>query len=257
MSLTVVVTGSAGGIGTALRTHFERDGHRVVGVDLHDAEVVADLSTPAGRTAMVVQITRLAGGSIDRLVAGAGTIDAGDDHVVSVNHFGAVATLEGLRPLLVAGTDPAAVAISSNSTTTYPGAPISVVEACLSGDEDAARAAALPHPGYGYPCSKIALARWVRRHAVTPEWIGAGIRLNAIAPGLVDTPMNEGKVETYLTLGDVYPIPTGRAATAAEIAEVIGFLLSPSASFCCGALLFADGGTDAAIRPDDWPTPRL
>ena len=96
----------------------------------------------------------------------------------------------------------------------------------------------------------------MRRQAVTPAWIGAGIRLNAVAPGLVDTPMNEGKIETYLSLGDVYPNPAGRAATATEIAELIAFLLSPSASFCCGTLLFADGGTDAAVRPDDWPTPR-
>ena len=40
-----------------------------------------------------------------------------------------------------------------------------------------------------YPASKIAVARWVRRHAVTDEWIGAGIRLIAVAPGVVDTAM--------------------------------------------------------------------
>jgi hypothetical protein len=51
-----------------------------------------------------------------------------DDRLaVPVNYFGAVATLEGLRPLLARGTDPSAVAISSNSTTTHPGLPAEIV----------------------------------------------------------------------------------------------------------------------------------
>ena len=50
----------------------------------------------------------------------------------------------------------------------------------------AALAAVGAAPGvFAYPASKLALARWVRRHAVTEEWIGSGIRLNAIAPGVV------------------------------------------------------------------------
>jgi nucleoside-diphosphate-sugar epimerase len=50
---TIVVTGSAGGIGTATRTRLEKGGHRVIGVDVRDAEVIADLSTAAGRAGTV------------------------------------------------------------------------------------------------------------------------------------------------------------------------------------------------------------
>src|SRR5437899_2238377 len=62
--------------------------------------------------------------------------------LVSVNYFGTIAMLEGLRPLLAKGTSPAAVAISSNSTTCQPGVPMDVVKLCLGGDEAAAGDAA-------------------------------------------------------------------------------------------------------------------
>ena len=66
---------------------------------------------------MVAGVTERSGGVLDGLVVGAGVQGAAPSLVVSVNYFGAVATLEGLRPLLAKGTDPSAVAISSNSTT--------------------------------------------------------------------------------------------------------------------------------------------
>jgi nucleoside-diphosphate-sugar epimerase len=46
---TIVVTGAAGGIGRATRARLEADGHRVIGVDVRDAEIIADLGTAAGR----------------------------------------------------------------------------------------------------------------------------------------------------------------------------------------------------------------
>ena len=62
--------------------------------------------------------------------------------MTSVNYFGSVVLLERLRPLLAHAERPAAVAISSNSTTCQPGVPMDVVEACLAGDEERAAAAA-------------------------------------------------------------------------------------------------------------------
>lgn len=247
----IAVTGSAGGIGGALRARLEGDGHRVIGVDVREAEVIADLGTPHGRSAMVEGVSAACGGRLDGVVAAAGVTHDDGGLVTSINYFGAVATLDGLRPFLAA--DGSAVAVSSNSTTTQPGLSLEHVQACLAGDEAAARAAA-GHGVGAYGSSKLALARWVRRQAVTDAWIGAGIRLNAVAPGFIDTPMTADSRDFILGLGDVYPIPIGRAGRAEEVAALLAFLLSPEAGFFVGSVLTMDGGTDAALRSDDWPT---
>jgi NAD(P)-dependent dehydrogenase (short-subunit alcohol dehydrogenase family) len=253
---TVCITGSASGLGAATRARLEKDGVRVIGVDLRDAEVVTDLSTGEGRDAMVLAVTELAGGVLDGLVAAAGIMGE-TPLVVAVNYFGAVATLDGLRPLLARGTDASAVAISSNSTTTTPGLPVALVDTIRAGDETAALAATDKAPGvFAYPASKLALARYVRQQATTPEWIGAGIRLNAVAPGVIETPMTKNDLDFIFSIPEVFPIPIGRPGRPEEIASLLTFLLSPEAGFFCGSVIFCDGGSDAAVRPDDYPTPR-
>lgn len=249
-------------MGAATRRRLEADGQRVIGVDLHDAEVVADLRDPEGRATAVGSVADLVGdGSVDGVVTWAGVPGLSDvpgSLVASVNYFGTVALLEGLRPLLARGDRPAAVAISSNSVTCQPALPLDVVEHCLRGDEPAARVAADAAGGVAtYPATKLAIARWARRHAPSPEWAGAGITLNVVAPGAVETPLLD-TVRTDSVIGgliDAFPIPVGRKGTADELAALVVFLLGPDARFLCGSVLFADGGSDAVLRPDDHPTP--
>ena len=219
--------------------------------------MVADLSTPDGRAAMVAGVTEASGGVLDGVVAGAGVSSEDAPFMISLNYFGAVATLDGLRPLLAKGTNPSAVAISSNSTTaTLGGVVMASVDACLAGDE--AKARELVDPGYpGYPTAKLALARWVRRNAPTADWVGAGIRLNAIAPGPIDTPMTAPIKGMVLELGNHYPVPIGRLGRAEEIANVLNFLLGEESTYMVGSMLFVDGGGDAFARADDWPLGRF
>ena len=249
----IVITGSAGGIGQATRERLVRDGHEVIGVDLRDAEVIADLSTAEGRGAMIDAVAAASGGRIDGLVAGAGISGPDPAEVVSINYFGAVATIAGLRPLLANGADPSAIAVSSNSSTAMPDLPEDLVDACLGDDEAEARALAGTEPIVAYAASKLALARWVRRTAVGPDWAGSRIRLNAVAPGLIDTPMTADMIEVVLSLGDIYPIPQERAGRPEDVANLLAFLLSPEAGFFCGSVLFMDGGSDAALNADAWP----
>jgi NAD(P)-dependent dehydrogenase (short-subunit alcohol dehydrogenase family) len=221
---TIAITGSAGGIGAATRGRLEANGHRVIGVDVREAEVIADLSSAEGRAEMVGAVERACDGVLDGLVVGAGIFEAGDAGlVVAINYFGAIATLEGLRPLLARGANPSAVAISSNSTTTQPALALDIVEACLSGDEAEATRRARANSFSCYPSSKMALAHWVRRHSGRGEWIGAGIRLNAIAPGLILTPMTEAMADSVLQLGEVFPIPIGRAGQPGEVADLLAY----------------------------------
>ena len=88
-----------------------------------------------------------------------------------------------------------------------------------------------------------------------PDWAGAGITLNAVAPGAVETPLLQQSRDDPV-LGrfvDAFPIPIGRKGTADELAAFVAFLLGPDARFFCGSVLFVDGGTDAQLRPDDHP----
>ena len=258
---TIVVTGAASGMGAATAACLKAEGQRVIGVAVRDSDVTADLSTAAGRAEALNSINGLADGVIDGVVTWAGVAGlttVPGSLLASVNFFGSVVLLEGLRPLLANGDRPSAVAISSNSTTCQPGVPMDLVAQFLDGDEDAARASADAVGAMAtYPASKMAIAHWVRRTAPTPQWAGIGITLNAVAPGAIETPMLQATREDP-AIGkfiDSFPVPVGRKGTAEELAAFVAFLLGPDARFFCGSVLFCDGGTDALMRANDFPRP--
>jgi len=252
---TVVVTGAASGIGKALRELLEARGERVIGVDLHDADVVADLSTGPGRRELVEGVRELSGGAIDGIAAIAGLINKGAPDV-AVNYFGAVATLEGLRPLLAGSPSPRAV-VTSSMASLLPHDD-ELVDLCLANDEPAAldRAQKLVETGFGtqlYATSKVALSRWLRRSAPSPEWAGAGIPLNAIAPGIVRTPRMARMISTpekRERLAGQVPMPLVGFMDASAPAALLGWLLSEENTHMCGQVVFIDGGADVSIRGD-------
>jgi NAD(P)-dependent dehydrogenase (short-subunit alcohol dehydrogenase family) len=258
---TIAITGAASGIGAALRKRLEGDGDRVIGIDVQKADVVADLSTAEGRRAAITAIRDACGGVLDGLVPCAGLSGLPNrpgSLLASLNYFGTIELLAGLRESLAQAEAPAVVAISSNSTTTVPPGMISqpLVDACLAGDESAAREIADQTGSIAaYPATKTAVAHWIRRNAPTADWIGAGINLNAIAPGKIETAMiAEGRADPIIGPHlDSFPLPIGRSGQPEEIAALLAFLLGPEARFFVGSVIFCDGGTDAQARPDDWP----
>jgi NAD(P)-dependent dehydrogenase (short-subunit alcohol dehydrogenase family) len=250
---TIAVTGSAGGIGGAIRRRIESAGHAVVGVDLRDADVLADLSTVDGRAEAVLGVRAAAPAGLDGLVVAAGiggSTSAPPSTVVRINYFGAVALLEGLHDDLLAGQLRGAVAISSNSATAVPHPDLTLVERCLAGAEsEAARLADTMDGEAVYALGKLALARKVRRLAV--DW-APRVRVNAVAPGPVLTALTKAALDHPVT-GDLirqYPVPLDRWGEPEEIAAAVWFLLSGDAAWITGAVLFVDGGTDALLRAD-------
>jgi NAD(P)-dependent dehydrogenase (short-subunit alcohol dehydrogenase family) len=249
-----VVSGAASGIGAATTSLLREQGDRVITVDLHDADVVADLSTTAGRAdavAGVELLTDVVHGLVPCAgIAGATGVDSA--LVVSVNFFGAVALANGLQPRLASADGASVVLLASNSITAVPGWPTSVADLCLADDEEAARVAAQGVESVMvYPATKAALAWWARREGVTEPWIGQGIRLNSVAPGVVATSMTE-KLRADPVFGpfvDAYPTAIGRPGGPEEIAALIGFLLSDASSLMVGSVVYADGGTDAILQP--------
>ena len=113
---------------------------------------------------------------------------------LQLNFFGAVATLEGLRPLLKGSPAPRAVVVSSiasfeSGRSTNRRSLSKYGRTCRqSPPREDAIAPRERGPLDLYGSAKHALNRWCRRAAVKPEWAGAGIPLNVVAPGFIDTP---------------------------------------------------------------------
>ncbi len=254
------ISGSASGIGAATRARLEAEGHAVIGIDRHGAEVTADLAGDDGRSLAVAETLRLCDGRLDGLVSCAGVgPPVPSATTLEVNYFASLSLLDGLRPALAAAGESQAVQIGSNSTTVTPNVPAELIDALLDGDRATCEEilGAYPAPidsSVAYAATKTAITRWCRRASVSDEWAGAGIRLNVIAPGAVQTPLLEA-TENDETLGPLMqglPIPAGRARPE-QLAEWIVFMLSPAARCAVGSVVFVDGGSDAVIRPDDWP----
>ncbi|MBM3673936.1 MAG: SDR family oxidoreductase [Actinobacteria bacterium] len=249
----IAVTGSASGLGAAVAARMRAAGATVIGVDLHDADVVADLSGADGRAAALGAVLGACGGTLHGLVPCAGLGPQVPDHalIASVNYFGFAAFLDGCFGALRAGAPAAAVAISSNSTTIDPTVDAALVDACLAGEEAGARARATDLAGNTvYASSKVAVARAVRRRVT--EWGAAGVRVNAVAPGPFESPLLQAGREdpVFGPAIEALPVPTGRPGTPDEVASVVEFLLSPAAAYVHGSIVFVDGGIDALLRPD-------
>ena len=240
----------------------------MIACDLHDAEVIADLTTDAGRAALIEGVARASGGRIDAIVANAGGGPAQTS--LQLNFFGATATLEGLRPLLAGNPQPRAVAVSSISSLRPP--PPNLVELCLAGDEAGALAEArrawdageLGRAGSGglapdaveagldlYGAAKRALQLWCRRAAPTPEWAGAGIPLNVVALGFYDTPAAAyvlADPQQREAMGRMFPLAGSYPGRPDEAAALLAWCVDPDNSQMTGQILYADGGLECMAR---------
>jgi NAD(P)-dependent dehydrogenase (short-subunit alcohol dehydrogenase family) len=255
MIRTHVVTGAASGIGKATAELLLERGDRVIRVDLHDADVNIDLATEDGRAALLTEVADRSGGAIDSIIANAG-LATPTAATVAVNYFGTVATLSGLRSLLAGSPAPRAVATVSMALLFPPDELL--LEALVSDDEPAAmaRAAQLEAGGADpagaiYGTTKRALARWVRRNAPSPDWAGAGIPLNAIAPGVVETPMTAaytGTPEARESILTMVPMPLNGIFQPRDVAYLLSWLVSEENAHLCGQVVFIDGGSDVVIR---------
>ncbi|MBP6105052.1 MAG: SDR family oxidoreductase [Steroidobacteraceae bacterium] len=183
------------------------------------ADVVADLSSAPGRSTAIDRVLERSDGWFESLQRGSG----------------AVATV-------LASTGAAQVADAEQ----HP-----LAQAMLEGDEERARREALV-AGHGllvYCLSKFALACAMRERS--PRWAAAGVRINAVAPGPVETPMLRtlGQDETIPEAQRRFVPPVGRTGRPEEIADLVSYLHSPAAGYIHGSVMFIDGGIDALARP--------
>ena len=247
---TYVLSGGATGIGAAIKARLKAAGHRVVVLDLRDADIEVDLSEASQRQAAISALLEMLPESIDGIITCAGVASHFPDlkKILSINYSGSVDIINGLRQRLAPGSS--AVMVSSNS------APLcqkpELAELLLNDQWQSIDTMLTELSGHDcYSASKQAVAKWMRKNA--PEFAGQGIRLNAIAPGYTETAMTKAVADDP-EYGDairkfVASIPMQRPGYPEDMADAVEFLLSDKASFVAGSMLYIDGGHDAMFRP--------
>lgn len=241
--LTALVTGGASGIGAATVAELAAAGAAVASLDLSDGRppgaalaVVCDVSDRASVRAAVAEAARALGG-VDLLVNNAGIGAVGDVAANDEDEWRRVFDVNVLGPVRVTAAALPHLLRSSHA---------SVVNVCsvVSGLGVPDRAL--------YSASKGALQSLTL--AMAADHVAAGIRVNAVTPGTVDTPWVQRLVAAApdadragLALRERQPMR--RLVTAQEVAHAIAYLCSPLSSSTTGTILAVDGGMSGIRLP--------
>lgn len=240
-----LVTGGGTGIGAATCRRLARDGYAVIvaGLDKTALEgVVADI-TKAGGTAIAYEMDVTDVPARDALFAEIGRQFGRLDLLVN---NAAIVGLPALAPALTETLEHFERVMSVNFTAAFA---LSQKAAVMFMQKQGGGAivsvssvggSAAQFNSTAYCSSKAAIDAMTRNLAL--EWAPLGIRVNALAPGDIQTATTDQQKVTIPTHPYVRKTPLGRPGTPEEMAEVIAFLASPAASFVTGATVRADGG---------------
>lgn len=256
------ITGGSGGIGLRVISQLEKQGHETINIDWKTGDIQADLSIPEGRQKVIDELHELHPEGLDGLILCAGVPGSCHDLrlILSLNFFGTISIIKGAYDLLEKKGG-SCVATVSNAIS--QGDLRMDLADILNNNEDELRILDLVSNldendlltgNRLYVASKYALARWVRRHSAS--YAANGVRINAVAPGNVNTSMTATMSVDEKTALNALPIPTkyGKETLMEpdEIASAINFLISKEARGVNGIIMFVDGGTDALLNSEKY-----
>jgi len=245
---TVLVTGGGAGIGRAVALAFAREGAAVV-VAGRSAEPLVQtvklIETEGGRaTALTADVTRSP--EVAQLVAQ--TVAAHGRLDIAVNSAG---TLTALGPVGDLDEDQWATLVSVNLTGTLLSMKHEIAQMRRAGGGVIVNIASTlgAHkrvPGLGaYVATKAAVSALTRNAAL--DHVHEGIRINAVSPGPLDTPMSyrTGETQADRDARVAEQLPVGRVGSLAEVTAAVLYIASPEAAFHIGTDLIIDGGSAA------------
>lgn len=228
---TAIVTGAAGGLGGRIGERLAAAGHELLLVDLDPA--IEEVAAARGARAVVADLTEAAG--VESVLDA-----AGDEVAVLVNNAGIT---RDARAVKMSEADFAAV-IETNLVAAMR-LTLALEPRYRAGAAvvNLSSRASLGNFGQAnYSASKSGLVGFGR--ALAQRW-APRVRVNAVAPSLVDTPMTQAMPPEVLEKM-VARIPAGRIGTPADVAGIVAFLASPEAAYVTGQVLFACGGRSVA-----------
>ena len=235
-----VITGAASGIGAATARLLSKEGALVVLADIGD-EGGKSLATSLGPSAMAVKCDVSKAAEVEALIKAAVARHGRIDILFNNAGIGSFGTSVELAPAdweNIIAVDLNSVYYACHFAIPHmPKGSAIVNTASISGMGGDYRFAA-------YNAAKGAVINYTRALAV--DHARDGIRVNALCPGLVDTPITAGVSQMPGLRDDwIRRIPLGRAAQPEEMAKVVAFLASDDASYMTGSIVVADGGTTA------------
>ncbi|MBD5479563.1 MAG: SDR family oxidoreductase [Lachnospiraceae bacterium] len=254
------ITGGSSGIGAKTVELLKKEGHEVINIDLKDGDICVNLASPEGRQQAIDALHEMHPEGLDGMICNAGVSGACGNLklIISLNYFGTVALARGVYDLLEKKHGNCVV---TSSNTISQGAGRMDVADLLNNIGDEQRILNLVDSWDGsnlsignsiYVATKYALARWVRRHSAS--FAANGVRINAVAPGNVNTAMTATMSTNAKMALNALPIPTKYGQETLmdpeEIASVIVFLASPASCGVNGNIMFVDGGTDALLNTE-------
>lgn len=248
---TICIFGGNGGVGSSLINILSTSNYKIINIDLENSDVNTDLLQESDRKICIDKISEITNGYFDSVVfCSGGHYPMSSADIVSLNYYAVVEMCNNLKK--ISKQSFSIILLSSATISQIDEDFKNLAKRYLSSSEESTRKSLskifTSDSMNQYIISKMSLAFWGVIHSVDQEWLEKKIRINILAPGVLDTKLTKQLLafpDGSKIIKDSAP-PIKRFGKPHEVAKLIEFLISDDASFINGSVFYIDGGMSAA-----------